>query len=276
VARIPGNGEILERGTVRRSARKEPGMDKELLNRVLTKAVVVDDVVLLHPYGGVFAGQEPVDLAEVIEQACDDEDEYQLLCDTAFEDLGIEPLFDFYWDGAGPGLASAASLDLLRLDRRGSFVVLRDELFGSRVFAAVTPSFEATMFETLLGTNGTSYGAVIFDALPSDTINHNPRLVPEQSVRLGYRQFLDWATAHNFSGDWAGFMDEILRRIFETDLLARLPQLLVEVPDVHQAGAVAAWLSARADDAASLPEQSKQLLLDEYFKRRYEEVRRAR
>jgi hypothetical protein len=209
------------------------------------------DVVLQHPYGGVFAGEEPVDLEKAVQDACEDEDEYEDYVSDDFESLGLEGLVYLEWGGASPGLASIASLELLDLEQHKHCVVLRDETFGLRAFGLVSSPlnmFLPRFVETFFATNGTAYGATAINSIPGSTLNSRPDLIPRASLREGYRGFLDWATAHHFGG-WDDF-DPI------------------------------GWSGSSSDDewddfdnrmADASPEQENQILLDEYFKRCYEE-----
>jgi hypothetical protein len=213
------------------------------------------EIVLLHGSGGVFAGQQPVDLDDAVRAACNDEDEYDEYASEDFESLGLELLLSLDWDGAGPGLSSAASLELLRLEPHKPYVVFRDEAFGLRVFAAVSEPLEMFLprfVETFFGSNGTTYGAAVISSIPATTLNSRPDLIPERSVRDGYRDFLDWATEHLYGG-WDSF-----------DPLDWADQVGEDGPTVDD-------LQDRLDEAS--PEQEKEILLDMYFRLCYEESR---
>jgi hypothetical protein len=210
------------------------------------------DVVLQHPYGGVFAGEEPIDLEEAVRAACEDEDEYDDYVSDGFESLdGLQELLSLDWEGCGPGLTSVASLELLDLEQQKHYVVFRDEASGLRAFGLVAgplSMFLPAFVETFFATNGTAYGATVISSIPTGTLNSRPDLIPQASVRQGYRGFLDWATAHHFSG-WDN-LDPI------------------------------GWSEPLSDDeqddfdnrmAEASPEQENQILLDEYFKRCYDE-----
>jgi hypothetical protein len=220
-------------------------MDATRLDRELT-AHFTRAVAALSQYGEVYAAKEPLELGEAVRAACDSENEYDRYVDNGFRDLPLDELLVLDWD-----FGAQALLEVLRL--QSHFIVFDDEPFGARIFAAL-PVLEGVLepfVESFFGTNGTEYGAPLMDEIPSDTVNRRSDLISKQALRCAYREYLDWTTAHDYSGWDTMFADE-------------------EVPGLEELD------EEDQGDSTSFSEKEKEILLDEYFRRFYTARRSGR
>ena len=190
------------------------------------------------------------------------------------EQHGIEErrLLDFYWDGLGP-TSWVAGLVLIGNGRR-RYLSYWNELESYLTVAAIEPwddpiALSGTV-RRLLGRNGKGFGVTPFGSLPTTTTNRAPELIGESVVRQAYFDLLQWWEREQ-RGAWATFAEEHYGRIVEPNHLQRSLDLLQTLPSLDNPGAISAWLAERDAVSATLPDQARQRLFDEWFARAYDE-----
>ena len=130
----------------------------------------------------------------------------------------LRPILSFCWDGLGPR-SWAAGLQVLEIGARGH-LCFWNETDSYVAVAALEPWDDplvlAAAVKDLLKDNGVGHGLWLFGALPTETTNHRPDLLPSEVVKQAY---FDWLGEE--VGTWDGFEEEYFSRLVEPDHLQR-------------------------------------------------------
>jgi hypothetical protein len=222
--------------------------------------------------GCILIPKSPVDLDSTIRAAVETEDDEDTLgCRGTFPLLEangwtVSPLVSFCWQSLGPMVWQAGLYDLTH-ETGVTFAVFEWDLEpAQQVIAQITPTpgvyVHKKLFEALINRNGEAFGLGIFGSLPSNTHNQAENLIPEDTVRQCYWNWMKWGEKA-MDADWWGLAEEISAR-------ARSPihyplELLKGFAGINPTE----WLEEHLRQNDRLTVRAKRAIFDAYWKQSY-------
>ena len=126
------------------------------------------------------------------------------------------------------------------------------------------------LFTRIVHNNGAAFGVHLFGSLPTETTNWLPELVPEAVLKRPYFDWLEWAEQVEGSA-WLSLEESLIAHELEPNPMARAFAAFRSLPSPSEPETLSEWLHERDQESANLPDRSRQLILDDYFRRRYDE-----
>src|SRR5579885_628486 len=181
--------------------------------------------------------------------------------------------FDFEWDSIGP-MSWGSTLYLLKRDDRSSIACLLHEEQPVYLLGIVEPDDDplllSRLFTRIVENNGNGLGVDLFGSLPILTINWRPDLVPQPVVKQAYWDWQEWCEQKEGSA-WINLEQTLAIYELEPNPMKRAFAAFHGLPDLTSPDDVHDWLEERENQSAAFPDRSKQIILDSYFDRHYEE-----
>ncbi len=97
-----------------------------------------------------------------------------------------------------------------------------------------------------------------------------PGLVPEPVVKQSYWDWMEWAEQTEGSA-WLNLEQTLISYELEPNPMRRALAALHGLPNLTHPEAITEWLVERDEESDLLPDQRRQLILDDYFNRGYDE-----
>ncbi|NWG14804.1 MAG: hypothetical protein HXY20_14860 [Acidobacteria bacterium] len=223
--------------------------------------------------GRILLPSSPPDLEEVIQAAVETEQDQETFEGDGPEAVAAEigreftRLVAFYWQSLGP-MVWECCIDLLNVGNGKNIVCLKQDGWPRRqAIAALKGRPErplvTALFRNLLKENGAAFGVGLFGSLPSNTDNFNEKLIPEETIRRCYWDWMNWAE-RELDADWIALAEEVTARalspvLYPLDILKGLPP----AEDLSE------WLEKQRSRNGGLSMRAKRAVFDAYFKQSY-------